>query len=213
MAPLLQIVAINLWPVAGVAWFGGSVLTLLLLYWIENLILGAINVLKMLIEGGSGGWGGLILAAPLAAFFCFHYGFFCYVHGMLIWGFFGGPAAHAKLAALGVWGATWQRVSAHRVLFWNVLLMAAFHVYAFLRYWVGKQAWIGTAPPRQMAEPYPRIIVVHFTVLLGGFLVMLLHQPILAVVVLGLLKTAIETGHLRLVDALTRRPPPKQAES
>jgi Family of unknown function (DUF6498) len=213
MVPVIQIFAVNLWPAVSVAWFGGSVFTLVLLYWVENLILGAINVAKMLIEGCAGGWIGLIAAAFMAGFFCVHYGFFCYVHGILIWGLFGSSLAHSKLNALGLWAATWQNISVHKVLLWNVILLGAFHLYGFLRYWVGGRCWRNTELQAQMGEPYPRIIIVHFTILIGGFFVMALGQPIWAVVILGLLKTAAETGHLRIADAISSRLPQRRTAS
>ena len=41
-------------------------------------------------------------------------------------------------------------------------------------------------------QPYQRVILLHVTVLAGGFVVMLLGQPLLALVLLVLLKTAVD---------------------
>ena len=49
-----------------------------------------------------------------------------------------------------------------------------------------------------MFRPYGRIVVLHLTVLLGGFLVMALGAPAAAIVLLVGLKTAIDLGaHLK----------------
>jgi Family of unknown function (DUF6498) len=49
-----------------------------------------------------------------------------------------------------------------------------------------------------MFRPYGRIVVLHLTVLLGGFLVMGLGAPVAAIVLLVALKTAIDLGaHLK----------------
>jgi hypothetical protein len=91
------------------------------------------------------------------------------------------------------------------------VLLGAFHLYGFLRYWVGGQCWRNTDLQALMGEPYPRIIIVHVTILIGGFLVMALGQPVWAVVILGLLKTAAETGHLRIADTISSRLPQRRA--
>ncbi len=44
----------------------------------------------------------------------------------------------------------------------------------------------------QMGEPYKRIIVMHLTIILGGFLTMLLRAPAAALLVLIVLKTAAD---------------------
>jgi hypothetical protein len=43
-----SLVLANLVPLAGVVWFGWSVRTVLIVYWLENGVVGAFNVLKML---------------------------------------------------------------------------------------------------------------------------------------------------------------------
>ena len=55
MSPAVEILAVNMLAVIGVGVFGWSALTLLLLYWIENLVVGAFNAVKMLIAGASAG--------------------------------------------------------------------------------------------------------------------------------------------------------------
>jgi uncharacterized protein DUF6498 len=52
--------------------------------------------------------------------------------------------------------------------------------------------------PQLMFQPYGRNVVLHLTVLLGGFLVMALGSPVVAIVLLVGLKTAIDLGaHLK----------------
>jgi uncharacterized membrane protein len=43
-----------------------------------------------------------------------------------------------------------------------------------------------------MMQPYGRVMVMHFVILGGGFLVMALHSPVPALVVLVLLKIAVD---------------------
>ena len=43
-----------------------------------------------------------------------------------------------------------------------------------------------------MTQPYGRVFVLHFTVLFGGWIVMALGSPVLALVLLVVLKTAAD---------------------
>ena len=45
---VVALVAANAIPLAGVLWFGWNVWTILIVYWLENGIVGVYNVLKML---------------------------------------------------------------------------------------------------------------------------------------------------------------------
>lgn len=75
--PLAALILANLAPVAGVLFFGWDAHYLLLLYWLENLVVGGWTLLRMLHAGG-------LRVLPQAAFFSFHYSFFCAGHGIFI---------------------------------------------------------------------------------------------------------------------------------
>jgi hypothetical protein len=55
MPQSVLIAGFNLFPALSAIVFGGSAFTLVLLYWIENLILGVVNVVKLIIIGAAGG--------------------------------------------------------------------------------------------------------------------------------------------------------------
>ena len=61
----------------GVLYLGWNVGSILVLYWVENLIVGGYTLLKILVTGGTGELSRLL-------FFCIHYGFFCTIHGLAI---------------------------------------------------------------------------------------------------------------------------------
>lgn len=48
MPSVLALTAANLIPVVGVLWLGWQVFALLLLFWLENVVVGAFTVLRML---------------------------------------------------------------------------------------------------------------------------------------------------------------------
>jgi hypothetical protein len=207
MSPLIEILVVNLLAVVGVAVFGWDALTLVLLYWIENLIVGAFNVPKILMSGISSGRTATLASLFLVPFFVVHYGMFCFVHGLFILALFGhGLEGTVDFSPMGLLGAVLARIQASRAMFWGVAVLLAFHTYLFARYWIGGRRWEVSDPFSQMFAPYGRIVVVHLTIMIAGIPVMLLGQPVLAVAALALLKTVLETGRAKLFDAFAQNP-------
>src|SRR5688572_28095383 len=83
------LVAANLVPLAGVLFLDWSVFATLLVFWVENVIVGAFNVLRMLVAQPQIGamWAAKLFMIP---FFTFHYGMFVTVHGVFVLALFGG---------------------------------------------------------------------------------------------------------------------------
>ncbi len=169
MSPLIQTFAVNMLAVIGVAAFGWSALTLVLLYWIENLVVGLLNVPKILISGASSGPTGMLASLFLAPFFVVHYGMFCFVHGLFILGLFGGGLdSIGAFDMAGLAAAVADRIRADRAMLAGVAVMTAFHLYLFLRYWLAARRWETSDPFTQMFAPYGRIFVIHLTIMIAG---------------------------------------------
>jgi Family of unknown function (DUF6498) len=180
----------NAFPIAGVLFLGWTVFPLVLLYWLENVIVGAFNVAKMVLArpGDPLSWAGKAFIIP---FFIVHFGGFTYVHGVLLLAFFG-PKPLAPFSLLQAVPA----VIAANHLGWGVVNLAVSHGFSFfwnyLRNGEYRQATLTTL----MGQPYGRVVVLHLTVLFGGWVVMLLGSPIGALIVLIALKTAADLrGH------------------
>ena len=75
----------------GVLVLDWSVFVVIALFWFENVVIGVLNVAKMLISGARLGGLGLIAALALAAFFTVHYGMFTVGHGVFVVALFGKP--------------------------------------------------------------------------------------------------------------------------
>src|SRR5262245_55928254 len=82
------LVAANLVALYGILRHGWDVFPLILLYWIENVILGVLNVARMLCVDPEdrATWLGKLFTVP---FFCVHYGLFTAGHGSILLGIFG----------------------------------------------------------------------------------------------------------------------------
>jgi Family of unknown function (DUF6498) len=185
------LVTANLVPLLGVLLLGWSVFAIMLLYWCENVIVGAFNVLKMLFAQprSLGTNAGKLFIIP---FFIVHYGMFTLVHGVFVIALFGpkgngfspSPAAFAlalRQAGIGL----------------GVLAVALSHGFSFLTNYLGSGEYRRASLQLLMAQPYARVVVLHIAILGGGFLTQALGAPLAALLVLVVLKTGIDyTAHL-----------------
>jgi hypothetical protein len=142
----------NLFVLSGVIAWGWPPGNVFVLFWIENVILGAVTAVRILTAEGAdapGSTDGPRWAT--AGFFVMHYGIFALVHG-----------AFVAVIAIGI-GLSWD--------WWTLGLPA---VVIALRYLVdlatvwflgGQRRSVG--PGQAFASPYPRLIVLHFATLLG----------------------------------------------
>lgn len=197
----LVLVAANLVPLVGVVAFHWTVFSVLLLYWCENVVVGAFNVLRMLIASpqSAASDASKLFLVP---FFVVHYGMFALVHGIFVLTLFGpggrvapNPAALVSaVRAAGVWPA--------------VLAMVASHGFSFAHNYLASGEFRRASVQQLMAQPYARVMVLHGTILIGGFAAKAVGAPAAALVVLITLKTAIDLrAHLaerrKLADVRT----------
>jgi hypothetical protein len=172
-------------PLVGVVGFHWTVLSVLLLYWFENVVIGAFNVLKMAFAEPKN-LASDAIKLFLIPFFILHYGMFAFVHGMIILGFFGhaarfSPGPAAFVAALRDAGVRW-----------GVVAIVLSHGFSFVHnYWMSGE-YRNASPQVLMVQPYARVVVLHVAILIGGFGAVALGSPAVALVVLVVLKTAID---------------------
>jgi hypothetical protein len=197
------LVAVNLVPLIGVLFWGWDVAIILISYWLENGVIGLINVPKIMLAAQ----GNPAIGAAIAGFFAVHYGGFWLGHGIFVF-FIVGFANHGPFGFLGpgfpFGGSTFDGSiagpSADRgpqILLIAVLLFLS-HGVSFLLNYVGRREFLNTTPIKQMFQPYGRLIILHVTIILGAFLVIGLGQPVLLVALLVLLKTIVDLFfHLR----------------
>ena len=100
-------------PLVGVVAFHWTVFSVILLYWFENVVIGAFNVLKMAFANPRS-LASDALKLFLIPFFIVHYGIFAFVHGMIILALFGhatsfSPGPAAFVAAVRGAGVGWRR--------------------------------------------------------------------------------------------------------
>ncbi len=195
--PLLALVLANLVPVFGVLWLHWDVGAIVVLYWTENLVVGFYNLLKMLLTGGKSALGTML-------FFCLHYGGFCAIHGMIVLEL----TQFAGEISTQLPGASWPGplVVIQKILYfgqqildaappefgWACIALLLSHGASFLLLFVGQQEYRHTSVDALMAAPYKRIMVLHVAVIIGGFMVIELGQPLGLLLALVALKIVMD---------------------
>ncbi|MDP8905352.1 MAG: DUF6498-containing protein [Chloroflexota bacterium] len=195
-APLAVIVLLlaNAIPLGGVLFLGWDAAAILMLFWLENGIVGLLNVPKIVLTAlgasDSAARGRSIYAAIL---FPIHYGFFWYVHGVFVLLLIGaGGYAPFDL------GAMLRAATADSTVLLAAAALLTSHAVSFVVNYVGQAEYRRTTAERQAGEPYPRMIVLHMTVILGGLLALRLDEPIGLLVGLVVIKTIVDLLlHLR----------------
>ena len=181
------LVAANLVPLAGVLWWGWSVFALLVLFWMENVVIGLLFALRMLCADPRDPalWLGKLFMIP---FFCVHYGMFTAVHGMFVFMLFGGDKAAQKLEL-----AEPALRAAERYDLWLPIgVLVASHAFSFFWNYLYRGEFRRAQLSKLMAQPYGRVMVLHVAILLGGFGTAMLGSPLWALVLLVVLKTGLD---------------------
>jgi len=180
------LIAANAVPVVGVLFFHWTVFSVILLYWCENVVVGGFNVLRMLTADpqDAGVWVGKVFLIP---FFCFHYGMFTFVHGELVLALFGGSLGRGGFHPAGLITAV-----SRAGVWYGVTFLVLSHGFSFVHNYLMSGEYRRIGLNQLMAQPYSRVIVLHITILVGGFLVQLAGAPIAALLLLVALKTAID---------------------
>lgn len=164
----------NAIPIFGVLTFGWDVGTILTLYWLESVIIGILNIPKMWTCEGS--LGTKLFLTP---FFIAHFGGFSLGHAFFLKDVFKVGTLFDSLLSFGP-------------ILWTALTFLLSHIFSMLINFFGKKEYEGRLANEQMFFPYGRIIIMHIVIIFGGGLVMLLGQPLIALIMLIGLKVMFD---------------------
>ena len=157
----------------GVLVLDWSVFIVMALFWFENVVIGGFNVLRMLVSGMRLGPVGLVGACALSAFFTLHYGLFTAVHGVFVVMLFGTSELGREAMNGGLLGPLQRmlgRLVTDRDGWLAMLAIVAVQAAAFVRWSIATRE-LPTPLKDLMGAPYGRIVVLHVTLIAGGFLV------------------------------------------
>lgn len=210
------LIGVNLLPVLGVVFLGWDAAIIVLLYWLENLVVGLFSILRIAFARNEVRVANLgkLFVIP---FFCVHFGGFCAVHGLFLSMFFkladspssvfpeatwSGPLVFLQLLG-GVVTSLWRSLPEGMV--WAVLGLLASHGLSFVQNYLLGGEYAETTVGEQMMRPYKRIAVLHVTILAGGVPVLLSGSPKGLVVLLILIKAGMDVA-LHVREHANRKP-------
>jgi hypothetical protein len=204
------LVVANLVPLYGVLYRGWSLHLVLIMYWVESGVIGALNVPKIaMAQGGDDTVTFTVNGRParnasrtlVALFFVFHYGVFWVVHGVFVFllPVFAGlgsqlfPTPDAERFGSVGFGAI-----SVRAVGIGALCLALSHGLSFVVNYLWQREYLSVSPGQQMFSVYGRVVVLHVTILGGAFLIGGLGTPLAALGILIAAKIVIDIGlHLR----------------
>lgn len=196
------VVVLNALPVWGVLAGEWSIGALMVLFWLENVAAGLVHALRMAIVGGPPVLRAMKIA--MIPFFCLHYGLFTLGHAFFVFGQFveAGESVWTQpgmgwAIAVAVGVIAWQGWEAHRRA--PALPAAWTPTPEELATPLGRRLAREQAGPmiRLMMEPYLRVGILHVVIVVGGGLALLLGSPLVALLMLVLLKAAYEVALAR----------------
>ncbi|TVQ42894.1 MAG: hypothetical protein EA370_00030 [Wenzhouxiangella sp.] len=193
--PTRALIIANLLPLIGVLLLDWDVRYLLLLYWLENLVIGAATIIRMLHIGG-------LKAIGTSLFFAVHYGFFCAGHGMFVIALSTMGSGHTEgfdfeegdipifipfYMLRGV--LQWIGTNAPELYFIPLLALIISHSISLYRHhFVGREDH-GRCLDNIMFDPYPRLAILHISIIIGSFFVIAsggaTAAPVLILVIAG----------------------------
>jgi hypothetical protein len=178
------LIAANFVPLVAVMLGWWSTYEVMLLFWAENVLIGALHLLRFATQAVL---GGRVAALGYAVFFTVHYGMFTFVHGVFVAALFApgwreGEELPDALALL---------LSPDGLLL-GVGALAVSHLVSYAANFVGGGEYKRLEPAALMLQPYGRVVVLHLAIIFGGALVMALNEPAMGLVVLVLLKIGLD---------------------
>ena len=189
------LVAANLVPLFGVVVWDWDVAAIVILFWSENLIIGALTIVKILYSSPILGWFA-------SAFFVIHYGGFCAVHGMfaammvgveLSDPFDGGDWPFVLIFVqllVGVVRAILDAAPPEWIF--GFVAVALSHTVSLCTHYFGKREFEKLDTQRLMMAPYKRIVVTHLSILFGGFVTLWFNSPLALLILLVIGKTLLD---------------------
>ena len=219
---VLALIAANIIPLFGVLFLGWSTFAIVVIYWSENVIIGANNVLKMIVcspnseaiklslttkdqlEGNSKLVQDMLtkqvakMPGAHHASKVFFIPFFIVHYGIFcsVHGMFVFSLLGDKMHFGGPFdGATemFDRLRQENLL-WAVFALAASHLFSFFSNFIYGGEYQRVTVPQLMFQPYGRIVILHLAILFGAFLIMAFGSPVWMLVILMIGKTIMDIG-------------------
>lgn len=177
---VIPLIIANIIPLFGVMFFNWSLFQILFLYWLESGVIGFYNVFKLIKING-------LLNILLVPFFIVHFGGFMAGHLIFIFAFFAPELTHASFFPQSKTFLPLLQTS-----IFPIMTLFISHGISFFTNFIGKREYQHMNAGKQMQAPYKRIIIMHLTILFGGWLILLFKEPVLGLILLIAIKMIID---------------------
>jgi len=194
---VVALIVANLIPLVGVLFLGWNVWAILMLYWLENGVIGVFNVLKILHAEGAddpntgprlnGRPADTTARAGVATFFCVHYGIFWFVHGVFV------LTLPVFSSISGDSTGLLEGLDALTLMFALGALILS-HGISYRFNFIGRGEYRRATPSGQMFAPYGRLAILHVTIIFGALAVIFTGAPATAIAILVGLKVILDLG-------------------
>jgi hypothetical protein len=197
------LLSVNIIPVIGVIFFEWNLFSIMLLYWLENLVIGFYGVLKIkktnhyliLKQENLPATSSLVATWRQIMVFIFDYGLFTLVHGVFVFIIFGASTATsstiANLGPVNISEIIWPEVSILGVSI-SFLMMIVSHGFSYHDNFIIKEEYKNCTINYLQKNPFKRVIAMHFIIVISGFIVLALGYSKLTIILLIILKTLID---------------------
>lgn len=193
------LIAANLIPLMGVLLFDWSLPLVMILYWLENVVIGVYTLVKMLVLTLN---TGQIKNLFNMAFFCVHYGIFCSVHGAILLEILN-VAVPKDLEQQFILLQPQELFQFLATAFGDALLLGLValvlsHGFSMFEHFFQRGEKEVLTFNKLMSAPYPRILILHVTIIGGAMLIEFLGSPTYLLVLLVVIKIIVDVKlHLR----------------
>lgn len=166
------LVLANLIPIFGVISLNWNAYDIILLYWIENIVIGICTVPRILLahkpsipkfsyiskkENQQFTLTSFFLNIFFSGFFLFHFGTFTSIHGIFVF----------NLIAKNSTFIINNDFSGLRIFFLALLIS---HGYSLIANYILKEEYRYRSAQEAMMKPYPRVTVIHLTIIFGAII-------------------------------------------
>lgn len=201
---VVVLVLMNLIPAYGVIFEGWSAFHVVFIYVAETIVIGLLNIFKMAfastIDSGSKPKSPIVLLGFkffIITFFLIHYFIFVTVQYTFLLAFF---KAHDFIDLLDIPLSFWEIMSANNFeIGISVASIFGSHLYSFLYNYIGNKEYERIELPVLMFQPYTRIFIQQFVVIVGFILMTVFNTPTVFVLILVFLKIIVDAStHIRI---------------
>jgi hypothetical protein len=182
----LVLIVANLVPLFGILFLDWDVLALMLQFWFENVFIGIFSLIRIA-TARKDRTAETRFVLPL--FFLLHYGLFTLGHGFLLLDLFGGGGYSMEQL---VRPAFWFHLASENGILIALAALFVSHLYSFVDNYVLRQEYRNLDARKAMTLPYPRVAILHVSLLFGGMILKEFGQPAAGLVIFVVLKVALD---------------------